>query len=112
MSRAKKARLMVTNDSGQSCESRHQLFRLGFMTPSQFLGLFLQLNRMLENGIISMPLGEVLPPHEGSVLGGAAVVMPEIEIEKINRFLERLACQHAVFPETFDDFARFANLGV
>ena len=49
---------------------------------------------MLEDRVIAVPLGEVLSAHEGSVLGGAPVIMPEIEVDKINRVRERRTAYH------------------
>src|SRR6516225_4951197 len=35
---------------------------------------FLDLNGVLEEGIVAVPLDEIRPAHEGAVLGGSAVI--------------------------------------
>src|SRR5215831_12593684 len=95
MSRLRKPRFTMTNASSHTEGSRYHLFRPG-MAPPQFLSLRLELNGVLEDRVIAVPLGEVLSAHEGPVLGGAPVIMPEIEVEKIDRVRERRPGDHLV----------------
>ena len=43
-----------------------------------------------EDRVVAVPLHEVRPAHERAVLGGAAVVVPEVEIGELDRLAERL----------------------
>src|SRR5262245_35190138 len=87
MSRLRKPRLTMTNASSHRNGSRYHLFGLG-MDPPQLLGLRLELNGVLEHRVVPMPLREILSAHEGAVLGGASVIVPEIEVEEIDRMRE------------------------
>src|SRR5262249_33085526 len=93
MSRLRKPRFTMTNASSHNPGSRYHLFGLG-MAPPQFLSLCLELNAVLKDRVIAVPLGEVLSAHEGPMLGGAPVIMPEIEIEKIDRVRKRRTAYH------------------
>src|SRR3954466_12824774 len=84
MSRARKLKLTTTNASSHRRGSRYHLFGFG-MGPPQLLGLCLEFNRVLEDRVVPVPLREVLPAHEGAVLGGAPVIVPEVEVEEIDR---------------------------
>src|SRR5262244_3733707 len=95
MSRLRKPRLTITNASSQRVGSRYHLFGLG-MAPPQFLSPRVELNRVLEDRVVAVPLGEVLSAHKGPMLGGAPVVVPEIEVEKIDRVRERRTADHLV----------------
>src|SRR6516162_7258079 len=93
MSRLRKPRFTMTKASSHRAGSRYHLFALG-MVPPQFLGLRLEFNGVLEDRVVAVPLGEVLSAHERPVLGGAPIVMPEIEVDKIDRVRERRTGYH------------------
>src|SRR6516165_6371007 len=93
MSRLRQPRFTMTNASSHREGSRYHLFGLG-MAPPQLLSLRLELNGVLEDRVIAVPLGEVLSAHEGPVLGGAPVIMPEVEVKKIDRLREQGAAYH------------------
>src|SRR3954452_7164542 len=95
MSSVRNARFTITNPSSHSEGSRYHLFGFG-MDPPQFLGLRLEFDGVLEHRVIAVPLGEILSAHEGPVLGGAPVIVPEIEVEKINGVRERRTGYHLV----------------
>ena len=50
-----------------------------------------------------MPLHEVGAAHERSVLAGASVVMPEIEVDEVDRAGEWRTREDAVFAQAVDD---------
>src|SRR3954462_3326065 len=102
MSRLRKARLTRTNASSHSQWSRYRLLVLA-MGPPQFVGQRPQFHRVLEDRVVAVPLGEVGPAHEGGVLGGAAVVVPQVEVQEVDRVRERRALQHAVLAQPRDN---------
>src|SRR4051794_14126392 len=95
MSRLRNPRFTMTNASSQSEGSRYQLFGPG-MCPPQLLGLRPELDGVFEDRVVAVPLGEVLSAHEGPVLGGPPVVVPEVEVEEVDRVRERGAGYHLV----------------
>src|SRR3954469_19771157 len=82
MSGPRKARLTSTNRSSQSRESRSRLGTRAMGLP-QFVGLGLQLDAVLEHRVVAVPLHEVGPTHERPVFGGAAVVVPQVEVQEV-----------------------------
>ena len=58
------------------------------MDPPQLLGLRFEFDGVLEDRVIAVPLREILSAHEGTVLGRAAVVVPQIEVEEVDRVRE------------------------
>jgi hypothetical protein len=58
------------------------------MLPPQFFRGMANFNGVLEHGVVAVPLNEVGPAHERPVLGRAAVVVPEVEVEEIDRMLK------------------------
>src|SRR5262245_41680814 len=95
MSRLRNARFTITNSSSHTAGSRYHLLGLG-MDPPQLLGLRLEFGGVLEDWVVAVPLGEVLAAHEGPVLGGAPVIVPEVEVEEIDRVRERRTGYHLV----------------
>ena len=57
-----------------------------------------------------MPLHEVGAPHERAVLAGASVVVPEIEIDEIDRLRERKTGERLVFAEAVNEGFRSGHL--
>src|SRR6185312_44322 len=98
MSPARMPRFAVTKTSTQSCGSRTHCIRgctissrhrssqlaVSMLLPHLRCGV-LQLDRLLQQRIIPVPLDEIRPTHEGSMLRGAAVVVPQVEVEKVHR---------------------------
>src|SRR5262249_1752341 len=60
----------------------------------------LDLDRVLQQGIGTVPLSEILAAHESAMLDGPAIVMPKIEILEINRLRERLTGDNPIFAQT------------
>jgi hypothetical protein len=52
-----------------------------------------------EHRIVAVPLDEVGAAHEGAVLRRPAVVMPQIEVDEVDRLRERRRRQHAVLSQ-------------
>src|SRR5579859_1591452 len=84
---------------------RPQSLRLA-MLSLEFGGQGAEFNRFLEHRIVAVPLDEVGTAHERAVLAGAAVIVPKIEIDEVNRLRERRATQCAVFAQTIDQVLR------
>ena len=72
----------------------------------------LKFDGLRQHFVIAVPLDEVGASHEGSVLAGAAVVVPQIEVGKVNRVAERRARQGSVFVQSIHDVLGGKNLGV
>src|SRR5215467_3159254 len=102
MSRLKKARLTRTNVSSQSRWSRYHLLVLA-MCPPHFLGHCPDLDGVREDRVVAVPLGEVLAAHEGAVLGGPAVIVPQVEVAEVDRLRERRRRQNAVLAQAGHD---------
>src|SRR5215831_5242069 len=100
---ARKATLTSTNSSSQRRWSRHALFARCIFLPPQLFGQGLDFDRVLPQRVIAMPLGKVGAPHEGAMLGGAAVIMPEVEVLEIKRCLARLLAHQAFLSQSFDN---------
>src|SRR6478736_5567202 len=67
----------------------HKTLLLPGMTSPQLVGHRFELRGLAQHGIVSMPLHKIRPAHERAVFRRASVVMPEIEIDKIDRLRER-----------------------
>src|SRR5215475_12964842 len=100
MSSVRNVRFTITNSSSHTAGSRYHLFGPG-MGPPQLLGLRLEFNGVVQNRVIAVPLGEVLSAHESPMFGGAPVIMPQIEVEKIDRVRERRTGNHLVGAQAF-----------
>src|SRR5215472_8344593 len=55
------------------------------MLPPKFGSHGVQLNHFLQHWVIAMPLHEIRSAHKGAMFAGSAVVVPKIEINKIDR---------------------------
>ena len=55
-----------------------------------------QLDRFLQHRIVAVPLHEVGASHECAVFAGASVVVPEIEVDKVDGLGEGRAGEHPV----------------
>ncbi len=80
------------------------------MLPPQFVGLRAQLTRARQHRVVAMPLHEVGAAHERAVLRRPAVVVPEIEVDEVDRRRERRGRQHAVLPQRRHDVRRRLHL--
>ena len=60
------------------------------MLPPQFVGLVLQFDGFAEQLVVAVPLDKVGAAHEGAVLAGTAVVVPEIEVGEVDGLGEGL----------------------
>src|SRR3569833_2972526 len=66
---------------------------LAGMLPPQFVGLMLQFHRLGKKLVIAMPLDEVGAAHECAMFARPPVVVPQIEIRKVDRMAERWPTQ-------------------
>src|SRR5579885_2694232 len=101
MSTLRKARFTSTKPSTHSRGSRNQL--LLAMPPPQLGGLGLDLDGMLQHGVVAVPLHEVRSAHEGPMLGGAAVVVPQVEVGEVDGLRERLLAEQPLLAQAFED---------
>src|SRR5271166_1517361 len=69
----------------------------------QIGGRFLELGQLGDDFVVAVPLDKVGPTHVRAVLGGAAAVMPEVEVQVLDRLVERLLRQQLVLAELLDD---------
>src|SRR5215471_5608140 len=97
ISRLRKATFTRMNASSQTRGSRRQLF-LSMGTP-QFPSHGFELDRVLEDRVVAVPLHEIGTPHERAMLRRAPVVMPEVEVMEVDRVLEGLSDQRAFLAE-------------
>ena len=67
----------------------------GFLVLAQVGGRLLELGQLGDDLVVAVPLDEVGPAHVGAVLGGPAAVMPEVEVEVLDRLVERLRASAA-----------------
>src|SRR5690349_13888460 len=95
MSGARKVRLTSANSSSQRRWLRYQLAFLA-MLPPQFVGHGLDLDRVLQQRIVAVPLHEVRSSHERAMLGRSAIVVPQVEVGEVNRLLERFRGKDAL----------------
>src|SRR5437763_9036327 len=98
MSPARKARLTRTNSSTHSRGRRYHLLRLA-MIPPKLLRHRLEIDHVRQHRVVAVPLDEVGAAHEGAVLGGPAVVVPQVEVLEVDRVLERLVGQQALLAQ-------------
>src|SRR5262245_27844358 len=91
MSRTRPAKFAATNSSTSSW--------LPAMPASKLVGLRSELHRPREHRVVAVPLDEVGAAHERAVLRRAAVVVPEIEIDEVDRLAERRRRQRALFAQ-------------
>jgi hypothetical protein len=82
------------------------------MLPPEFGGHALQLDSLLEHGVVAVPLDEVGAAHEGAMLRGAAVVVPQIEVEEVDGIRERRAGERAIGAQRGDEILRVLHAGV
>ena len=73
------------------------------MFSPQLCGHRLQLDGFLHHGIVPVPLHEIGSAHERAMLAGSPVVVPQIEIHKIDGVGEWRPREHAILPQTIDD---------
>src|SRR5271169_2269074 len=102
MSKVRNPTFTMTNAStrNQGC-SHHELLFSAMASP-KFVGHRLQLYLLFQHGIVSVPLHEVGAAHEGSVFGGAAIVVPQIEIQEVDRLREWRTVQQAFVTQAID----------
>src|SRR5271165_4844673 len=75
----------------------------GFRIPPQISGRFLELGKLGDDLVVAVPLDKVGPAHVRAMLGGAAAVMPEVEVQVLDRLVKRLLRQQLVLVELLDD---------
>src|SRR3954466_1651401 len=110
MSPTSPAKFATANSSTSNCRSRSAC--LTSMTPAQLVGLRAELHRSCQHRVVAVPLHEIGASHEGAVLRGAAVVVPQIEVDEIDRLRERRGVQQTVLLERRDDVGRVLYLPV
>src|SRR5215472_19124641 len=100
MSNVRNPRLTMVNASTHSSGSVHQRsFGAAMLAPELFRHGF-EFDGLLQHRVIPMPLDKIRAAHEGPVLAGPAVVMPQIEIHKINRMRKSRTGQDTVFAQS------------
>ena len=109
MSGASPPRLNSTNSSTHVRGRRSQLFSI---VLAELGGLFLELDHVLEDRVVAVPLHIVGPAHERGVLRGAAVIMPEVEIGELDRLAERISRKQPVRFDPVHDGAGGEDLFV
>src|SRR4051812_13177837 len=96
MSNVKKPTLRMTNASTQICGRAHQRsFSLTMLSP-EFGSHGFKFNRLLQHGIVSVPLHEIGASHERAMFAGATVVVPQIEVHEIDGLGEGRTGQRSV----------------
>src|SRR5579872_1518380 len=92
------------------CNRRSSLF-VG-MLPPQFVGLLLEFDSLRKQLVIPVPLNKIRASHKRSVLRGAAIVVPEIEVSEVNGMCEGWSRQASIFAQAIHDRLRSQNLRV
>ena len=83
--------------STQICGRAHQRSLSLAMLSPELGGHGLEFDRLLQHGIVAVPLHEVRAAHERAVFAGPSVVMPEIEVNEVDR-LSKTAAQSGRHP--------------
>ncbi len=73
------------------------------MLPPQLVRLVLELDGLREQLEIAVPLHKIRSPHERSVLAGAAVVVPHVEVSEIDGMRKRRPGKRAILVQSIDD---------
>src|SRR5438105_14255879 len=94
MSGPRNVRLASTNSSSHTRQSLYQLFLATMLSP-QLVGHRRNLLAVFQQRIVAMPLHEVGAAHEGAMIGGAALIVPQVEVNEVNRLLEGSGGEHA-----------------
>src|SRR6516225_9075571 len=97
MSKVRKPMFTSAKSSTQSCGWFHQRSVSAAMLPPQLGCHRVQFDRLLQYGIVAVPLHEIGSAHERAVLAGASVVVPQIEVEEVNRLGERRPIEQPIF---------------
>src|SRR5581483_274439 len=99
MSKVRNPTLRMTNISTQICGRAHQRsLSLAMLSPERG-GHGLKFDGLLQHGIVPVPLHEVGASHERSLFAGAPVVMPEIEVNEIDRLREGRTGKRPIFSQ-------------
>src|SRR5215475_5322205 len=91
MSKVRKPRLRMTNTSTHRSGRFHQASVAAGMGSPELGSLGIQLDGLLQHWIIAVPLHKIRPSHESAMLAGAPVIVPQIEIQKVDGVGERRA---------------------
>ena len=67
----------------------------GLLALAQVGGRLLELGQLGDDLVVAVPLDEVGPAHVGAMLGGPAAVVPEVEVEVLDRLVEGLLASGA-----------------
>src|SRR5690348_17219481 len=97
MSKVRNPMFRMVNASTQSSGSFHQALLGAAMLFPQFRCHGVEFDRLLQHRVVAVPLDEIGAAHERAVFAGAAVVVPEIEVNKIYGLREWRASQDAIF---------------
>src|SRR5436305_1261990 len=119
MSKARAAKLSSTKPSTQRRGSSVQRLTSGLLSRARLslsrsvlslptarthlLGQRPELDGLAQHRVVAVPLHEVRAAHERAVLGSPAVVVPEVEVDEVNRIRERVAGQQIIFPQPVND---------
>src|SRR5579883_1800987 len=104
MSSARKARFPSAKASTQRTQSRRQERNRSLTAPTaKLLSQQLQLHHLRQHRIIAVPLHEIGTTHESSMLGSAAVVVPQIEIKEVGAVGKGGALEQAIGAQPVED---------
>src|SRR5689334_6415258 len=104
----------MKTSSHRSCAPR-QMFP--FLLPATVLGTQLlrhsfQLDLLLQQFVVSMPLHKIRAAHERAMLSGAPVIVPYVEKDNIDGALIRLVSQHSLLAQSGNPLLRLLHFFV
>src|SRR5215469_18574975 len=112
MSKVRKPIFRMANHSTQSCGWFHQRSVRAAMLPPKLSGHGVQLNRLLQHWVVPVPLHEICSAHKGAMFARPAVVMPEIEEDKIDGMRKRRPGEKAVLLQAGHQVLRGLYAGI
>src|SRR5215472_17541221 len=110
ISKVKKPTFRIAKISTQSVGSFHQRSFGPAMFSPELRSHRFHFNRLLQHRIISMPLDKIGSTHERAVFAAGPVIVPQIEIDEINRLRKRGASEQSCFAHTIKYFVSAAHL--
>src|ERR1700733_4089152 len=99
ISKVRKPKLSRTKTSRTVSGPNQSRLSLSGTAPPQIGGHGFKVDLLSQHGVVAVPLHEVSTSHERSMLRGAAVVMPEVEIYEINRLGEGRRLNQTIVPQ-------------
>src|SRR5579864_210693 len=102
MSKVRKPRFAVTNSSIHNGGLAHHLLLSTAMSSPQLRSHGLQFHGLLQHRVVAVPLHEIRTAHECAMFAGTPVIMPQIEIYKIDRLREGRTGEHSFAAQSSD----------